>query len=539
MATVEAEVDRDPLDLKFVDCLTAIEVEPPIQCPETIIVQTPSVIAGTKRKARKVSPDAPSEEEPGLSSTQLVPRVVLRKLKSRKRKPKDVVDEPVEEVSSVQMSMDSDWGSEHRDLIGEDSELEITGVQQLDVSTARSLRPNRKKAAPPRIVESKSSAKNDSDSEVGRRKKKAQGNGKSKKKGRARRRSLTSSDEDENSNFAPVELRAMGATAAGSLALGCLDNVEEERKNSPNINGQVSGRMKKKLIRVRKVINTLIYKAEASGYPTLLRLRNRELTEEVQKLKLNEVVVKRELDDMKSLVDTLRREISDLKDRVNEAEEDRRKARESQRIMLWRHKKERGETVCESPTVLMDDSPVKQVASVDREVNVPSRSQVTRTVEVSKPSSSSPSVLPLHKGKGKSAENKAKDISDQIRSLVRQRAELKRQAVEDSGTGSDRQRASAKPLPQRTPKVRPKILGNVQLVPPRSTDGKDKDRLDKNAFEPKESIESEWTKVRRRGNDKPRRDQPIQERDSRNNKGPPMANYSRKSKNRIHLRHPR
>ena len=77
------------------------------------------------------------------------------------------------------------------------------------------LRPNRKKAAPPRIVESKSSsAKNDSDSEVGRRKKKAQGNGKSKKKGRARRRSLTSSDEDEDSNFAPVEIESYGCDSS-------------------------------------------------------------------------------------------------------------------------------------------------------------------------------------------------------------------------------------------------------------------------------------------------------------------------------------
>ncbi|CAL1672758.1 unnamed protein product [Lasius platythorax] len=126
----------------------------------------------------------------------------------------------------------------------------------------------------------------------------------------------------------------MGATAAGSLGLECINNVESERKNSPNINGQVSGRMKKKLKRAKKIINTLVYKAEASGNPALLRLKNRELTDEVQSLKLNEVVIKRELEDMRSLVDSLRRKISDLKDRVEEAEEDRRKSRESQRIML-------------------------------------------------------------------------------------------------------------------------------------------------------------------------------------------------------------
>ncbi|KMQ91209.1 gag-pol polyprotein [Lasius niger] len=410
-----------------------------------------------KRKARKVSPDAPSEEEPGLgSSTQSVPRVVLRKLRSRKRKPKEVADVPIEEVSSAQMSTDSDWGSENRELIEGDSDLEITG--------------------------------NGSDSEVGRKKKIAQGSSKGRKKGGAQRRSLTSSEEDEDSHFAPEELRAMGATAAGSLALECLDDVEGERKNSPNINGQ----------------------AEASGDPALLRLKNRELTEKVQQLRLNEVVVKRELEDMRSLVDTLRKEIADLKDRVNEAEEDRRKSRESQRIMLWRHKKERGETVCESPTVLMDDPPVQQVASVNRKVDIPSGSQAVGTIETSRPSSSSPSVLPAHKGKGLSAENKARDINNQIRNLVRQRAELKRQAVEDSGTGSDRQR----------------------LVPPRS-EGKGKVRPDKNIPEPKESIVNKWTEVRRRDSVKPRMDQRLQERGPRDNEGLPKANTSRRPRNTI------
>ncbi|KMQ92347.1 gag-pol polyprotein [Lasius niger] len=329
----------------------------------------------------------------------------------------------------------------------------------------------------------------------------------------------------EDSNFAPEELRVMGATAVGSLALECLDDVEGERKNSPNINGQVSGRIKKKLIRAKKVINTLIYKAEASGDPALLRLRNRELTEEVQKLKLNEVVIKRELDDMKSLVDTLRKEISDLKDRVNEAEEDRRKARESQRIMLWRHKKERGEVVCESPSVLMDDPPSKVVASGIRKEDAPLKNPVSET--------KGESGLPLASvstDKSRGVESKTKEINNQIRNLVRQRAELKRQTVEDSGTGSDKQRTSTKPLPQRTPlqrtpKAKPRVVDNVQLMPPRAAI-KDKDQVESLGLDrktSKESVINEWTDVRRRrGSDKskPKSDQRGQEKDSvRNNEG--------------------
>ncbi|KMQ85466.1 hypothetical protein RF55_15972 [Lasius niger] len=390
------EVDRDPLDLTFVDCLSA-EVVPQFQSQETAIALTPNIAAGTKRKAKKISPDAPSEEEPGV-----------------------------------------------------------------DAGMARKLRP--KKKVPPRKTGSKSSsARNDSDSEVGQKKNVSQGSNKNKKKSRARRRSVTSSDNDEDSNFAPEELRALGATAAGSLALECIDDVEDERKNSPNINGQVSGRMKRKLIRAKKVINTLVYKAEASGDPALLRLKNRELTEKVQRLKLNKVVVKRELDDMRSLVDTLREEISGLKDRVNETEEDRRKSRESQRIMLWKHKKERGEVVCESPTVLMNDTlPAKDVASENRKVDIPLESYTSRTIKGSKPSSSS-AVLSVPKDKDRGVESKAKEINNQIMSLIRQRAELKRQTIEDSETGSDRHVANGH-----------EILHSVQL----DTDQLDTDQLD-------------------------------------------------------------
>ncbi|KMQ92348.1 hypothetical protein RF55_7681 [Lasius niger] len=113
IATVAVEMDRDPLDLTFVDCLSAVEAVPQHQNSEITIASTP-VVAGTKRKAKKISPDAPSEDEPGASTsgTQRIPRVVLRKLRSREKiKPKEA-DSPIEEVSSAQMSTDNEWNSE-------------------------------------------------------------------------------------------------------------------------------------------------------------------------------------------------------------------------------------------------------------------------------------------------------------------------------------------------------------------------------------------------------------------------------------------
>ncbi|KMQ87991.1 hypothetical protein RF55_12598 [Lasius niger] len=408
-ATVETEAEKDPLELTFVDCLSAMEAVPRLHQETSVAASTPTT--GTKRKAKKVSPDAFSEDEPGTSGTQRAPRVILRKLRTRKRKPIEV-DDRVEEISSASVSADSDWVMEREEGANEDSELEITGTQQLDAGSARKLRP--KKKAPIRRSSSKSSTRKDSDLETAPKANTSQGSNKGKRKSRVRRKSLTSSeDEDEDSNFAPEELRAMGATAAGSLGLECINDVESERKNSPNINGQVSGRMKKKLKRAKKIINTLVYKAEASGDPALLRLKNRELTDEVQTLKLNEVVIKRELEDMRSLVDTLRREISDLMDRVEEAEEDRRKSRESQRIMLWRHKKEKGETVCESLSLLMDDPPTKAVSNRSKMDTPPVESSTKGIVEESKPSLSSQPTL--SSSKDRNMEGKTREINSQIR----------------------------------------------------------------------------------------------------------------------------
>lgn len=59
------------------------------------------------------------------------------------------------------------------------------------------------------------------------------------------------------------------------------------------------------------------------------------LSEQIEKLRLEDVVRKREIDEMKSLVENLRKEIED---KLDMAEEDRRKARESLRWAEWKAK---------------------------------------------------------------------------------------------------------------------------------------------------------------------------------------------------------
>lgn len=54
-------------------------------------------------------------------------------------------------------------------------------------------------------------------------------------------------------------------------------------------------------------------------------------------------------------------------------------------------------------------------------------------------------------------------ISKQIKDLVKRRRDLKKgENVEDG------ERNKVKPLPQRIPRIRPKVVSNIQLVPPKT-----------------------------------------------------------------------
>ncbi|CAL1672344.1 unnamed protein product [Lasius platythorax] len=124
-ARIEEKADcRDPLDLTFVNCLSALENEPQQQqhgAPslEVAAASTPANIAGTKRKVKKTSPDAvtPSDEETGVnkSGSPMIPRASLRRLRTKERRPQAVIDgldNVIDEASSVRMSADTDHSEE-------------------------------------------------------------------------------------------------------------------------------------------------------------------------------------------------------------------------------------------------------------------------------------------------------------------------------------------------------------------------------------------------------------------------------------------
>ncbi|KMQ90344.1 hypothetical protein RF55_9461 [Lasius niger] len=136
----------------------------------------------------------------------------------------------------------------------------------------------------------------------------------------------------------------MGASAVGALGLNCLKTANYLRGNKcEGINGRINGQIKRKMEKAMDVINTLIYKAEAAGDPALLKIKNRELSAQVKKLKLNEVLMKREVEEMRHMMEDLKKEVSDLKDKLDDSEEDRRKARDSYKIVQYKLSKLRRE----------------------------------------------------------------------------------------------------------------------------------------------------------------------------------------------------
>ncbi|KMQ94773.1 hypothetical protein RF55_5060 [Lasius niger] len=351
VATVEDEMDpKDPLDLTFVACASVLEDEsrvPPqlTSLPgvneDLALTSTPSRnTRSSKRKSKKVSPDAitPSSEETAIAANR-VPKIVLRKVKERSKKrmksrtaesEEDTATTP-EDTSSARMSADSDISEPvtrskkriAKAITEEKSDVEYTGTDYLDPEYSNKLRSGNNRVRQESTENIAESPSQDMSRRVHNRR---------QKKDFFRVWSAAEDGEDDDTEFCPEDLKIMGATAIGAIGIDCLKTTEFERKNSPNINGAISGIMKRKIRRAADVINTLVYKAETKGDPAFLRIRNRELEAEVEKLRLEEVLRTREMDDMKAIVADLKREVYELRGRLDDAEEDARKARESYRI---------------------------------------------------------------------------------------------------------------------------------------------------------------------------------------------------------------
>ncbi|KMQ90172.1 gag-pol polyprotein [Lasius niger] len=429
-----------------------------------------------KRKARTTSPGliTPSDEENGGNEEpRKVTAVSLRKPRSnKKRAPSmDFVNLTVapDAASSSRMSTETELSSEREPL-------------------------GKKKTQKKKTTSKSQSKKNKSTASV-------------------------SSSEVSDEDYVPQDMRTLGATAVGTIGINSVRYIEKKRRRSKNLNGVVSNRMRVRLERVTEVINTLMYKAEVRGDPAQLINKNQQLEIQVDKLKRDDAIMRKEMNEMRLVVEDLKKEISGLKDELNHAEEERRKAKESQGIAQSKLREIKYDTRKDRADkgTISDERDLHQKTIV---MDLPDNPSVSRPTAIQVGSATGghwsfpPNTTPVKKRSNENSnevENIKKDyevgnLNKQIKNLIRKRVELRRKGTEDSGTGSDFQRDGEKPLPQRTPRTKPRITANVQIVPPKAGNESGK----KNKVEGRKSIPTEasgdgsgtkkdgWIKIPRR-----------------------------------------
>ncbi|XP_070162482.1 uncharacterized protein [Polyergus mexicanus] len=418
--------ERDPLELAFVDCLTSPTRDQmaggSLMTREEAVTPATGNLAisgGKPKRKAKASPEAvtPSGDERdsvsgGTSS------IALRKRRAAKKK-------PLADVTSSGSCMSTE------------------SERSIDQSSKGSSR---------KVPRGSLKARNKAEASI----------------------LISSEEEKEGLDFAPMDLRAMSAVNAGAMGLDCLVSVERMRSKSKNLQGGISGRMRKEIERAKEVINTLIFKAEATGDPTFLKMKNKELLAEMDRMKLEEVLRKREMDEMKGQFNELRNEIAELKrrleeaeDRRDEAEEDNKKARSRQRFAEYEARRAIQE--------LRGEKDVEELPATDLPFS--GSGQVSSPVTGSQEPGGGAFGLLLSAADAVEPEKKKKDwftdtpIRGQRRDLTGVRAGLRKNRAEDSKTRNEAQKEKEKekPLPQRTPRVKPRIISNVQLVPSRIT----------------------------------------------------------------------
>lgn len=268
------------------------------------------------------------------------------------------------------------------------------------------------------------------------------------------------------------QLLGMSATNAGLIGLECVEVVEAVRARSSNFQGSWSGRMRVKLNKINDVIRTLTQKAESSGDSSLLEARVRELSDELLASRKESNKERIELDKLKAENEILRKEIVGMRSELKKLDKI-----ESENDDLW-----------------------KIVKELKAELHSLKKGGVTAegSGSVGIKASGLPDMPPSSSG----------DASSVVVSSETRVAGLSREAPSDKKKTERPAKDSRKNepvvmapvamewerLPQRTPgPSRPRVVANVQLVPPRGPGSATKKRRishKENAEEPKVGLKS-------------------------------------------------
>lgn len=193
------------------------------------------------------------------------------------------------------------------------------------------------------------------------------------------------------------------------------------------------------------------------------------------------------MDEMKQIVDKLKNEIDELKDKLDEIEVDRNKARSSQKIAEWKMRKALAaagnEDFDEEAPVNTDEEDVVRNRNIHKGNNGTrvKTSNILADCEMEidiNPSVGTPTGTEneIEEKKGKERDEyrrstELNNIQKQIKDLIKRKKEIKKKEVMQDDTNIENVQEEEKPLPQRTPGVKPRVLSNIQLAPPRKGKG--------------------------------------------------------------------
>ncbi|KMQ82433.1 hypothetical protein RF55_23009 [Lasius niger] len=236
---------------------------------------------------------------------------------------------------------------------------------------------------------------------------------------------------------------------------------------------------------------------------------------ELEKNKFEDIRKNKELDEMRHMVKTLRKEVLELRDKLDEVELDRQKERERWRLEKSKLKREVATSLKENDSknvvnLERNADAAQGTGSISHIVNKkldltsmkthPEHQsdivELRQKPEVMNPVSSR--LLEPKSNREKEVKSKLAEVNKQINELFKVRTEL-RKKEDYSDTGGPRidpQRNKEAPLPQRTPRIKPKVISSVQIAPPSFEEKRSGRNLNQAGTKLSEKV---WTNVRRRG----------------------------------------
>lgn len=222
------------------------------------------------------------------------------------------------------------------------------------------------------------------------------------------------------------EFPATPASQLGASAIEWLEDLETIRIGSGNMQGGLQSQMKKRVTALKEVVRVLAEKVEDIGDPNYLRRRNAELTAELKVSRKETEKLRRDLSDLKSVVENL---------------QERMRTQESTKIMFDK---------ASSPPTFPDYLGQRGTDMQDMEemVKRPALGGVAK-----------PIPMPANDVRKMDAKTMEFELANQIKNLRLQMKTLKR----------DKAQQQEQPQDKET-KVsvigKPKIISNVQIAPP-------------------------------------------------------------------------